>query len=73
MSNAYRGAVWGGLANMRQADAQNSLQMQQRYAPQMSQYRFGRQQFGTQQASNRMGQRDKMFGFGMNALAGLMR
>lgn len=72
-SNAYRGALWGGLADRRQQGAQNMLQMRQQYAPQMSQYRMGRQQFGFQQAANRMGQRDKMFGFGLNALAGLMR
>lgn len=38
-----------------------------------NQYRLGRRGFDVQRSLDAQGQRDKMLGFGVNALAGLMR
>lgn len=73
MNYGYLGASWGNQANANRANATNQAQYQQKFLPQRQQQAFGRTQFRQQQGLNRIGQRDRMFGFGINALTGLMQ
>lgn len=69
----YLGAALGNQAaqNFKNQQGWSSNQAQARQAS--SQYRLGRRGFEVQRGMDAQGQRDKMLGFGVNALAGLMR
>jgi hypothetical protein len=69
----YLGASWAAGANAARTNAQNQQQMLQQYAPQQRQFGVQRQQLNNQKAVNSMSQRDRMLGFSVSALAGLMR
>ena len=72
-SYGYTGALWANQANLGRQQAQSTAQAYQQYAPQASSYRINRRQNANQQIINSVNNKDKMFGFGVNALAGLMR
>lgn len=73
MNYGYLGASWANQANANRKNATNQSQFQSQFLPQRQQQAFGRYQFRQQQGLNKIGERDKMFGFGINALTGLMK
>jgi len=69
----YLGTSWGNAANNQRQNSQGWANQSAQSRQQQQQYNLSRRQFGMQKTLDANDRNNKMFQFGVGALAGLMK